>query len=224
MTVLEGKKSKIMTQFYIVRHGESEGNLGIVHSIAPVGESDLTDNGRRQVQELAQQFKGINFDYIISSDLARTQQTAEILAQERMIAIESTRLLRERSYGNVTKEVKQKIKTDLKKLLYEENELSKKEKFSLKLTDDMESTDDLIARVLTLFREIALTNLGKNILVVSHGEVIRALLIHLGEAEYHELPSSTFANAGYIVLETDGVDFYLKEIHGMNKTIKGSEE
>ena len=59
-----------MTQVYLIRHAEAEGNLyrmaqGQYNSI-------LTDRGRRQVQALEARFRDIPVDAVYSSDLVRT--------------------------------------------------------------------------------------------------------------------------------------------------------
>ena len=53
-----------------------------------------------QVEERAEELKGIKFDAIYSSDLLRAKQTAEIIKLERDIAIETSKLLKERHFGN----------------------------------------------------------------------------------------------------------------------------
>ena len=60
-------------------------------------------------------------------------------------------------------------------------------------------------------------NPGKTILVVSHGGVMRYLLIHLGFGTYTNLPTGSIGNTAYIKLETDGVDFFVKETKGITK-------
>ena len=70
----------IMTNIYIVRHGQNEDNAnGILN-----GHRDmpLTEIGIGQAQQLAQMIResGIHLDKIYSSPLQRAYQTAEIVA------------------------------------------------------------------------------------------------------------------------------------------------
>jgi probable phosphoglycerate mutase len=67
------------TTFYLVRHGESEGNAARVFT----GQLDspLTARGRRQAEAVAEELAKVNFDRIVSSDLSRTRDTAEVIAK-----------------------------------------------------------------------------------------------------------------------------------------------
>jgi phosphoserine phosphatase len=61
---------------YIIRHGETDMNRqGIVQGSGV--DSDLNDNGRKQARLFYQYYKNLHFDYIITSDLKRTQQTVQ---------------------------------------------------------------------------------------------------------------------------------------------------
>jgi broad specificity phosphatase PhoE len=65
----------------LLRHGESVGNAEGYHQ--GQADFDLTETGRAQVRALAEHWleKGIHFDAIISSPLARARQSAEIIAE-----------------------------------------------------------------------------------------------------------------------------------------------
>jgi broad specificity phosphatase PhoE len=82
----------------LIRHGESTWN----ESKTVQGHADgatLTDNGRRQVRERAESFRDAAFDEIISSDLQRTVQTAQIIADVLGLTVTTSSALRERSFG-----------------------------------------------------------------------------------------------------------------------------
>lgn len=65
-----------MKNIYIIRHGETELNKqGIVQGRGI--NSDLNDTGRAQAEAFFQQYKGISFDKIYTSDLKRTWQTVQ---------------------------------------------------------------------------------------------------------------------------------------------------
>lgn len=68
-----------MLQVYLVRHGETEWN--VARRIQGQSDSPLTANGVRQAQQVAEKVKSAGITHIISSDLGRTRQTAEIIAQ-----------------------------------------------------------------------------------------------------------------------------------------------
>jgi broad specificity phosphatase PhoE len=62
-----------------------------------------------------------------------------------------------------------------------------------------------------------LAYLGENVLIVSHGAVMRSLLIYFDYGDYKNLSHGCINNAGYLIIESDGVDFFLKEVNGVNK-------
>src|SRR5258708_7946064 len=53
-------------------------------------------------------------------------------------------------------------------------------KFSFKPHPDIESDEELVSRFITFLREVSVSYPGKTLLVVTHGGIIRALLLHLG--------------------------------------------
>ena len=80
---------------YVARHGQTDWNKeGIL-----LGSTDmeLNETGRRQALELKQKLQHVKFDYIISSDLKRTLETAKIVTDN--ISIIENSKLRERNYG-----------------------------------------------------------------------------------------------------------------------------
>jgi len=87
--------------FYItlLRHGESVGNAESRWQ----GQADypLTETGREQARRLAQRWRGedLTFDRIIASPLARTRETAEIIAQALELVVELDPLWLERDNG-----------------------------------------------------------------------------------------------------------------------------
>lgn len=80
-------------QIYIVRHGETNENLN--HIIQGQTDSVLNETGKMQAKKISQRLKNIKFDNVFSSDLLRTRETAEIIAIERKLKVETTKALRE---------------------------------------------------------------------------------------------------------------------------------
>jgi 2,3-bisphosphoglycerate-dependent phosphoglycerate mutase len=86
-------------QITLLRHGESIGNAAGYHQ----GQSDfeLNDTGRAQAQALANRWRaeGRIFDQIVSSPLARAQETAEIIAAALNAPIDLDPIWMERDNG-----------------------------------------------------------------------------------------------------------------------------
>lgn len=207
-----------LTRIYVVRHAQSEGNAGIIKKKKQELGSSLTKMGVSQAQLLAENIKNIDFEAIFSSDMLRTRQTAEILTLERKLAVQASNLIRERSFEHYLKKLnrktEEKLKEEMKKVLIKLNE---KGKMQYKHSPQMESAEEGALRLLTFIREASLAFQGKNILVVAHGNIMRSLLVHLEFVKYDELPEGTIENTGYFVLESDGVDFFVKETFGIAK-------
>jgi len=201
--------------FYIVRHGETEWNA--IHRIQGHLDSSLTENGKKQAKEAREKLKGIHFDAVYSSDLIRTKQTAEILVLEKNLKIATTKALRERTFGECDGMMGKEYEEKIKNLLGKYNKLSDEEKRKFKFAKGYESDEELMSRFITFLREIAVAYRGKTILIVTHSGNLRLFLDKLGFAKYEILNYKTFKNAGYIIVESDGVDFFLKEVEGVVK-------
>lgn len=205
------KGEKNYCTFYIVRHGETEWNVkGLIQG---QGDSPLTEKGILQVKDAAKELKNIRFDAFFSSDLLRAKRTAEIIALEHKLAVETTKLLRERNYGHMDG----KSTKDLKEIYKIYDRLSDQERFKYKITDDIESDEEVIGRFITFIREIALSYNKKTVFVATHAGVMRALLVHLGWSTYKGFLIKRIQNTAYIKLLSDGVEFFIVETKGIEK-------
>ena len=87
-----------MTKIYLVRHAEAEGNL---YRIAHGHYNGLiTDwRGPKQIRALAQRFEGIRVDAVYSSDLYRTQTTAQAVYVPKHLPLHTSPAFREVHMG-----------------------------------------------------------------------------------------------------------------------------
>lgn len=203
-------KKNNYTTFYIVRHGETEWN--VQRRLQGQQNSHLTENGLQQATKLGEKLKHIHFDEAFSSDLIRAQKTAELLTLERQLEVKTTQLLRERSYGKWEGKPYTIYETELKELVQQWEQLPHEEKKSFKYPD-IETDAELIRRFILFLRETAIAYPGKTILVVSHGGMMKALLLHLGFTTYDQ--SIFVKNTSYFQLQSDGIDFFIKETYGI---------
>lgn len=201
---------------YLVRHGESEWNVAGLMQGKTSGVP-LTKMGINQARELEQRFEAVKFAAIFSSDLLRARQTAQIVAFRRKLAVVTSRAIRERSFGQYEGTDLSKYQADLKQTLRQFDALSDRGKFKFKFPHGIEGIGTTVSRVIIWLREISVAYPGKNVLIVAHGGVLRLLLIHLGYASYKELPPFSIDNTGYVILESDGVEFSIKKIFGIHK-------
>ena len=196
---------------YLVRHGESEGNIGRVVG----GNPALTGNGKKQAAETAKKLKDIHFDAVFSSNLIRAKQTAEIIAAERKLAIETRDIIKERGYGALEGSNVDKLDEKIKEARAGLEKLLDKVKLRNVYPEGMENNEDMASRMITFLREIATAYPGKTVLIVSHGGIMRAFLIHVGFGTYENFKPMDIGNAAFVKIATDGIEFKILETDGI---------
>ncbi len=192
---------------YLVRHGRTDWNeKGLIQ-----GHTDraLDSMGKTQALDLAKELKHIRFDKVFSSDLLRAKKTAEIIALEHKLAVETTSVLRERNFGYLEGQPNEKVR-EIQRII---STLEESKRFSYKHHPTIESDGEVVTRLLIFLRETAVSYPRKNILVVTHGGGIRTLLIKLGFFTHAD--RANINNLAYVKLESDGVDFFVKETKGI---------
>lgn len=204
-------KNPQTTTFYLVRHAHSLANE--LQLVAGRWDVPLTLKGEEQSRKRGEHLRDVHFDLAFSSDLIRAKRTAEIILQERKLLLKTTKLLRERNYGILegekTQEEAQKVWKQLIAFWQKEHDTKPDER----LVPGMETNNEIITRMTTFLRETAITHPGKNIFVATHGDMLVTLLHHIGFLRGKKV--GLFANVGYIVVETDGSVFEVKEIEGL---------
>ncbi|HEY0073357.1 MAG TPA: histidine phosphatase family protein, partial [Abditibacteriaceae bacterium] len=65
-----------MSQIFLVRHGEVEGNYGPKRTFAGWGDKPLTEKGLRQAQAVAERLAHEPLTAVYTSDLKRALHTA----------------------------------------------------------------------------------------------------------------------------------------------------
>ncbi len=107
-------------KIFIARHGESEGNISNIFT--GTIDAKLTNLGRIQAQELAENSVKLKINRIFSSHLLRAKETAKFVAQKLNITLEIKEDIQEISFGIFQGQNKNTlIGTDLEKskqLLY----------------------------------------------------------------------------------------------------------
>jgi len=84
---------------YLVRHGQSEGN--VLRSFHGQTDYPLTDRGRAQAREAADKLKEVSFSRCLTSDLVRAWDTALACVEGRGIPVECCPALREQNVGDM---------------------------------------------------------------------------------------------------------------------------
>jgi len=84
---------------YLLRHGESEANVGGYINDDPEKSVQLTAKGRDQAARAAQALRGIGFSHAYASQFPRARQTAEIVLAARNLPLGIDARLNERRSG-----------------------------------------------------------------------------------------------------------------------------
>lgn len=208
--ILVTKRSN--TIFYIVRHGETEANAQKI--IQGHGDAPLTQKGIEQAIEMRNELSKVNFTAAYSSDLGRAKSTAQIIIDEINIPHYTSEFIRERSFGKYEMTLYQKYFEDMKELHSVMKALPKEQRRAFKMAEDIESDEEICGRFKKFLTETASKHKGETILTVSHGGMMKALLIELDYGIYEESLNGWFNNAGYIKLITDGSEFIIEEVKG----------
>ncbi len=202
---------------YILRHGQSEAN----YPADTYGlDKGLTEKGREQAKIAATKLKNIKFDVIFASPLVRAQETAAIMAEEHKLEILTEEALKERHSGKLEGRIIKEVEEELSHLVEMRENLPFEEWKKIPFGEGRETDEQLISRFITKLREIAVGYPSKKVLIISHVALMRTLLIHLGVTTYKELKGKKIENTGYIKLESDGIDFFVEELSGIDIELK----
>ena len=88
----------MVTTLLLVRHGETDWNAD--GRLQGHTDRPLSDFGRRQAQQLADELDGERLEAIYSSDLSRARETAEVVGERLGLSVELDPDLREKDWGN----------------------------------------------------------------------------------------------------------------------------
>ena len=179
------------TRLLLVRHGESTWNADGRWQ----GQADppLSALGEQQAADAAAHVDAV--DAVWSSDLARAQRTAEIIAHERGVDVRIDARLRERDAGEWQGYTRAEIEERWPGALE-----------SGRRPAGYETDDKLLARVLVAIDDIGDAHDRGTVLVVVHGGVVRALERHFGE-DRHGLLSNL--GGRWLVRAGDGAQWSL---------------
>jgi len=159
------KYSKAKNTYYVMRHGQSENNVGGFLNGDANKVFHLTEKGKQQARQTAQTLKKLGIDIVIASPFTRTQETAKIVIGEldldksgKQIPLVTDVRLHERAMGEfegkTTKDFETKFPPDIS--------------FERAPTGG-ENNADIKKRVGEFIYDMEKKYSGKTILVVTHG-------------------------------------------------------
>lgn len=193
----------------ILRHGQSVWNSE--NRFTGFVNVELSKKGRDEASYAGKLLNSIKFDHIFSSDLMRTIETAEIVAKETNYkkSIHHISDFKERDYGDLTG----KDKTELG-LVYGSEQVKKWRRSYFTGPPNGENLDDVVKRVGGGYQKHIQKLLEKkqNVLIVGHGNSLRALFVFLGIKNITEIETFEISTGVPIKLDTLNKDFsYVNE-------------
>lgn len=203
-----------MCTIYIVRHGQTEWNrrrLVQGHIDIP-----LNEQGKSEAAALAKAFASLEFSAAFSSDLMRAKETAEFLVAGKGLKVQLAPQFRERSWGvfegRPFDEIRHRHKEEFCEVL---------ERFSPSAHSlhpelaSIETYQNAVERALPILAQLSEQYSGKNVLVVSHGGILKGLLMHLAGDEFK---NPIVHNTGYVKLNVHAGKFFVEGVEGITKS------
>ncbi|MTI79450.1 MAG: alpha-ribazole phosphatase [Firmicutes bacterium] len=160
------------TRIYLVRHGETEWNA--LKKFQGHSDISLSDVGRLQATRLANHMVKYKIDAAYASDLSRARETAEIIAEKFDIPVVCKKQLREINFGCWEGLTISEIKANYHGIVTKWWE----DPAGTQIPDG-EIFTDLVKRVILSLEEIICKHSGQDVMVVSHGGVVRSIICHV---------------------------------------------
>ena len=164
----EGIDPATLTEFWVVRHAESEWNAQGRYQ----GQTDvpLSQTGREQAVRLAGRLTGMKFDAVYASDLARAFDTARAVAATLADSpeVRTDSGLREIDVGRLGGKVRSEIEEEFPDYVM----ALRSDPWNARRPGG-ESMADLAARAKLAFDGLCERHPGQRLLVVTHGGVVR---------------------------------------------------
>lgn len=190
-----------MPQLVLIRHGQSQWNLE--NRFTGWIDIPLSPKGEEEAREAGKKIKGFKFDKVYTSVLQRAIKTYEIAAEAagfNSLPVEKDKALNERMYGDL----QGLNKDDTRKKFGAEQVQIWRRSYDIGPPNG-ESLKDTAARVLPYWHARIEPDLkaGKNILIVAHGNSLRALIMHLDNLTGEEVVKLEIPTGEPILYEFD---------------------
>jgi len=229
-----------LNRIIILRHGESQWNSD--NRYTGWIDIELSEKGKEEARNAGIFLKsaGFSFDYVFTSMLKRTINTAWLLLEsmnELWVPLEKNWHLNERHFGSFQgcskidlekqfgKEYINSLKTDFFSkpplISSQENQLTDSDnrykKSGLSIIPESESLEDTYNRVVPYWQNTILPMIldNKTILIVTHGNIVRILLQYLEQVPGELLFKRDIPTGIPIIIELDERGFLKKYINSI---------
>jgi len=165
-----------MTTFFCMRHGLTEWNRD--SRIQGKTDISLCDEGRDMARKWVQSLSGQDFGCILTSDLERTRETAEIINETLGLPMHEDPRLAEQDWGEWTGLTKVEFKKIRKQVRQQE-----KRGFDFRPPGG-ESRNEVLMRACDAFIDFSANNPDTSVLVVTHNGIIKSLSYALSGLDF----------------------------------------
>ena len=190
-----------MKHVVLIRHGESQWNLE--NRFTGWVDVPLSPKGEQEAREAGEKLRAFRFDHAFTSVLTRAIRTLEIVLDvigQPGLPVEQNQALNERMYG----ELQGLNKTETVEKYGEAQVKLWRRSYDIRPPGG-ESLQDTAERVLPYYRERVWPRLakGETLLVVAHGNSLRALVMHLDGLSREEVLELNIPTGAPLLYELD---------------------
>lgn len=190
-------------KIYLIRHGQTTGDVEDRYGGAY--DDELSDKGKTQVQELANEISDSGIEILFCSPMIRAQQTAKVLKEKIGCEMKTIEDLRERNKNGILSGMtKNEAKIKYPKLVEEVKDYRNQ-------IQGAESQEDFVKRIKKAFMEVINVAGYSTIGIVTHGgpiwAVFRDIMKNSGVIE--------IADCGYMILNKEGQKLSIEKLDGI---------
>ncbi len=163
-----------MLKLHIVRHGQTDWNA--IRRVQGQRDSELNDIGRQQAADVRDQLQSMDFAAVFVSPLLRTRQTADILCAERNNELHYIDDLKEMGLG----EWETHMWDDVREAWPEQHAIFRETPhlFTMPSAESVQQVSERGQRAVAHIRSQVTEG---DVLVVSHGVLIKSIILHFAE-------------------------------------------
>ena len=208
-----------MGTLVLIRHGQSQWNLE--NRFTGWIDIPLTEAGREEARRGAALIRHLTFDRAFTSALRRAQETLAIVLEtlgQPHVPIEQDQALNERHYGalqglNKAEMARQYGEQQVKTWRRSYDSAPPKDRTQWNPDGISESLKDTAARALPYFHSkiLPLVTAGRTILVVAHGNSLRAIVMDLDRLTRAQVLELNIATGAPIMYELEATGRVLKK-------------
>lgn len=181
-------------KLYLMRHGETDGNRA--RALQGRMDNPLNEMGRRQAEQAAEEWKDVHFDACYVSPLTRAIQTAEIVTGKDRSSFMIEERIVEISFGSDEGKTLEELGPGFQKFFLDPEHYAE--------AAGAESFSDLLERTGAFLEDLKHAPY-ENVLAVSHGAAIHAMLLLIEGGTLADFWKLDVGNCGITVIELDNL-------------------